>query len=144
MRMQRIALIPCTKKKAKGPTWAYAMYWPSNLFRLMYRYATNHGYRPIILSAKYGMLLPDDVIEPYNDTLVGAPRKKREAWAVTVLGQLNALELAPGDEVLSLLSKPYGEFLLPVLRNEGLNVQEPLQGLGIGRRMAWLKEHQVA
>lgn len=58
--MRSLGLISCTKSKQNYPCNASAMYQASDLFRKAYSYATKNYDVVAILSAKYGLLLPDD------------------------------------------------------------------------------------
>lgn len=74
-----IIFISCVKQKRNSPCRAKDMY-ISALFKKMYRYARSLNPDSLyILSAKYGVLSPNDVIEPYDVTLkkLGANQKKR-------------------------------------------------------------------
>jgi hypothetical protein len=43
-----------------------------------------------ILSAKHGLVLPDQVLEPYDVRLSQLPNREQEAWKTKVKGQLAA------------------------------------------------------
>ena len=45
--------------------------------------------------------------------------------------------IRPGDLAVSFLPRPYGEILHRVFKENGVNGQEPLRGLGQGKRLAW-------
>jgi methionyl-tRNA formyltransferase len=64
-----LGLVSCAKSKRSYPCTAKEMYQPSDLFRKAYGYAVKRYDLVAILSAKYGLLLPDEVIEPYDLTL---------------------------------------------------------------------------
>lgn len=139
------AFIPCTKSKAERSCSARDMYWPSAGFRGAWQVAHQWGCQQLLIfSAKHGVLLPDEVIEPYDATLIGAGRLARERWAATVILQLGLAGEAPlikaGDLVLSFLPRDYGEILHRVLRESGVEVDEPLQGKRPGERLAWFKQ----
>ena len=69
MRQRTIVLISCVKKKASQPRPARELY-ISDLFRKSLKYAQSLSPDAIyILSAKYGLLSLDTVIEPYDVTL---------------------------------------------------------------------------
>jgi hypothetical protein len=58
----------------------------STLFRKMMAYAERLIPKStFILSAKYGLLHPDTVIEPYEQTLKRMKAREREARAIDVL-----------------------------------------------------------
>jgi hypothetical protein len=64
-----VVLLSCVKSKLTHCCRAGDMY-TSPLFRKMMAYAESlRPKRIFILSAKYGLLRPDDLIEPYEQTL---------------------------------------------------------------------------
>lgn len=136
------ALISCAKKKAKVACEARFMYQPSPMFRGAMLVAGAAGQRPLILSAKYGLLQPDQLIEPYDETLIGKSVKDREEWARQVLQELGR-HILPGDSVVSYLGRLYGEFIIPEIRQLGITVAEPLAGLGQGKRLKWFKARRA-
>ncbi len=95
-----------------------------------------------ILSAKHGLLFPDKVIAPYNETLNAMPVELRRAWAARVLGELRSI-LEPGDRTLILASQRYRQPLVGPLREKGYEVDVPMAGLRIGEQLHWLNEHTV-
>lgn len=134
------ALIPCAKSKIRRRTIARYLYWRSTLFRGTIRVAESRGQIPLILSAKYGVLRPDDAVEPYDETLRGASKEFRWAWSAKVLNQLADIVRPGEDRVVSYLSASYDEFLIPLLRGLLIDVEEPFKGMGIGQRLRWLSE----
>ena len=64
------------------------MYHPSVLFRKAYNYAKTNYDQVAILSAKHGLLLPNEEIDPYELTLKTMGRKGKKRWAERVYGQL--------------------------------------------------------
>lgn len=134
------ALIPCSKTKADRPCSAREMYWPSAQFRGAYSVAESNRELLLILSAKYGLLFPEMIIDPYDETLIGKSRAERSAWAMCVVWKFQQEILRPGDIFVSYLGAVYAEFVVPALRERGHDVTEPLKGLGQGKRLRWFKE----
>lgn len=136
------ALVPCSKSKATHSCAAREMYWPSAQFRGAYRVATSRGQTILILSAKYGLLHPDAVIKPYDETLKDKTRFDRARWAGAAFYRILD-RLRSGDCVVSYLGAVYAEDLVRLIRDrgsaEGGVVEEPLKGLGQGKRLAWFK-----
>ena len=68
--IMKIAILPCSQRKAKIATTAGNMY-KSSLFILRKRYAKDVlGCDKIyILSAKYGLIEENEIIEPYDTKL---------------------------------------------------------------------------
>jgi hypothetical protein len=65
----KIGFISCTKKKKGFSCPSEEMYSISPLFQKAYSYCKDHYDKVYILSAKYGLLKPDQVIDPYDQTL---------------------------------------------------------------------------
>ena len=103
-------------------------------------YAVKNSNRWFILSAKYGLLDPDDVIEPYDKTLNNMPVKARRDWAVKVLDELIP-QLNNGDQVVFLAGMKYREFLVDPLYARGCQVEIPMEGLRIGEQLSWLSNN---
>jgi hypothetical protein len=132
----RIALVSCVKTKRGEPHPAKDLY-TSPLFLGLRRYAETHADRWFILSAKHGLLDPDQVIEPYEATLNTMGVRERRQWAENVTSQL--MEVLPADaEVIVLAGERYRKDLLPFLRRRGHRVTVPLEGLPFGKQLQYL------
>ena len=84
----KIAILPCSQKKAKVPCSAGNMY-RSNLFVLRKRYAKDVlGCDEIyVLSAKYGLVDLDKIIEPYDTKLDTLSEEEYINWQCQVMTQ---------------------------------------------------------
>jgi hypothetical protein len=133
------ALLGCTKKKAGRPCAARDLYAASPGFRGLLRVAEAAGQAPLILSAEHGLLLPDQVLAPYDVTLIGKPKWERRWWSQLVLADLYQL-LHRGDRCVSYLGETYGEFIVPALRQAGYPVLEPVKGKRPGELRAWCRD----
>lgn len=87
----RVGLIGCGKEKLKHPAPASELY-VGSFFKLCKQWITKPGRVDEwgILSAKHGLVMPDDVYEPYDQSLWGLTTSERRAWAVMVRGQIVA------------------------------------------------------
>jgi cytoplasmic iron level regulating protein YaaA (DUF328/UPF0246 family) len=140
--LKSLGLISCTKSKQSYPCKASEMYLPSDLFRKAYSYAVKNYDFVAILSAKYGLLFPNDKIEPYDLTLNNMNAKEKKEWAERVFKQMKSrLKLRDFTEVLFHAGKKYREHLIPKLENLGIHCEVPLEHLGIGEQMAWYNKH---
>ena len=94
--------------------------------------------RWFILSAKHGLLSPEVVIEPYNQTLKGRPRAEKRAWSDRVLEQLKSeLKHLNGLHFEIYAGADYHDHgLAQGLKEAGAAVVLPWQGLGLGKRLA--------
>jgi len=133
-----VALVACVGKKNSGPMAARDLY-TSSWFRKASAYAIRTAYEWYILSAKYGLVPPDTVIGPYDETLNRMPANARRVWAKRVMDDLTQW-VKPGDEVIILAGHRYRADLLDPLRKMGCAIQIPMQGLRIGEQLAWLNE----
>lgn len=135
---ERIALVACVGKKADEPQPARELY-RSTWFVGARLYAEQTCDRWFILSAKHGLLSPDAMVAPYDETLSKVSKAERSAWARGVLAQLALERIAPDATMVVLAGLVYREHLHRAL--PGMYVEVPMQGLGIGEQLAWLKKH---
>ena len=107
----------------------------SPLFQKTMAYAKSLNPKAIfILSAKYGLLKPNDVIEPYEQTLKAMKAGERRAWAQRVIGDLRQHSDLSNDHFVFLAGTAYRQYLIPHLKNYLV----PMEGLGIGKQLQWL------
>lgn len=134
-----IALVSCVSVKTTLKSPARSLY-ISDWFQKASRYATQISDEWYILSAKYHLVDPDQVIEPYNLTLKNMGKNARKDWARQVLDKLQP-KLNPGVTVIFLAGQAYREFLLDPIIRMGCNVSIPMEGLGIGEQLHWVNQH---
>jgi len=139
--MARIHLVACVKTKEDKPCKARDLY-KSDLFIKAKAYAEGNSGRWYILSAKYGLVDPDTVIEPYENTLNAMSSAQRAQWSDRVFEQLQPM-LSAGDIVTFLAGKSYRDGLIPKLESLGVTVDIPMESLGIGEQLSWLKKHDA-
>lgn len=137
--MACVGLISCVSRKRASPTKARDLY-VSPLFVKSRQYVGERCDRWYILSAKYGLVQPDEVIAPYDETLKAKSRTEREKWAAEVWSEL-ASHVRRGDQVVVLAGLRYREFLMPMIERHGCQVSVPLEGKSIGRQLQWLSRH---
>jgi cytoplasmic iron level regulating protein YaaA (DUF328/UPF0246 family) len=135
-------LVSCTKKKQDYPCKAHEMYSASVLFRKAYAYCGKKYDVVTILSAKYGLISPEDEIEPYDVTLNKMSVKEKKDWSERVFKQLQQrLNLYAYGTVYFHTGRNYREFLSPKLMIAGLSCEVPLDNLAIGKQLRWYNEH---
>lgn len=79
--MRTVALISCVSMKLDRPAKARDLYL-SPLFKYALKYAESlHPDGIYILSAKYGLLGLEAIVEPYDQTLNAMPVAEVRAWA---------------------------------------------------------------
>jgi cytoplasmic iron level regulating protein YaaA (DUF328/UPF0246 family) len=131
-----VCLVSCVSKKRNAPCEAQALY-QSVWFQKARAYVEAKGMPWYILSAKYGLVRPDEVIAPYEQTLNKMPVMDRKAWAERVCSQLDGL-INKEDRVVVLAGARYREFLMPTLARLAAGVQVPMTGMRIGQQLSWL------
>lgn len=138
-----VGLVSCTKSKRSESAKPADLYMKSALFEKARAYVEAHHEDWYILSAKYHLLDPNGPpIEPYDETLSGAPIDRRRKWAQTVYDQLDETGLLARDITLVLhAGKDYYDQLLPLLEDTSVNVEIPTEGLRFGETLAWYNEH---
>lgn len=129
-----VALISCSKEKKNYTCPAKELYSASTLFSLSYKYAKKVADKIYILSALYGLVPEDRVIQPYNKTLLEMPRSEQISWAKRVLSDLRQECDLNEDTFIFLAGKTYGQDILPAMKH----VEQPLRGLRMGERMSRL------
>ena len=139
--LNRVYLISCVSKKLAQPAPAAELY-QSALFQKSRAFVDSRlsaQDRWFILSAKYHLVRPSDVIAPYEVTLNRMRAGERQLWAATVLAQLKP-ELAQVNEVIFLAGKKYRESLEGAILNGGCSVSVPMAKLRIGYQLQWLSQ----
>jgi hypothetical protein len=135
---RRIGLVGCVKSKLDRPARARDLY-TSPLFLGRRRYVERTCDRWFVLSAKHGLVDPDTVLEPYDQTLKHAGRADRRVWSEGVvaalkreLGPLSAttFEIHAGNEY-----RAFG--LEQGIRELGGLVNVPTAGLSLGQQLAY-------
>ena len=134
-----VYLVSCVKKKRAQKCAARNLY-ISDLFCKARRYAEASGCPWYILSAKYGLVTPDQKIATYEQTLNTMPVVERRAWADRVAVQL-AAAIPDLAQVVFLAGKRYREFLAQYLVGRGVAVLVPMEGLLFGEQLSWLGHH---
>jgi len=90
-----------------------------------------------ILSATHGLVSPSDVIAPYERTLNTLGVKERKDWAARVLDHMEP-KVRKYSRVVFFAGMRYREFLIEPLQRLSLTIEVPMEGLSIGRQLAWL------
>ena len=131
-----LCLVSCVSAKKAYPARAKDLY-VSPLFRKARSCAAALGCPWYILSAKYGLVDPNETIEPYEKTLNTMRKDERREWAHGVLEALDPI-LSDVKSVTILAGKAYREFLEPELHRREIAVNVPMEEMGIGRQLSWL------
>jgi uncharacterized protein DUF6884 len=108
--MRSICILSCSASKREFPTWAENLY-ASESFFLSRRYAEANFDAWAVLSAKHGLLLPGDIVSPYDRSINSLSQSERKALVDALRCRLTALNLASDSEFTSLCVPEYGELL---------------------------------
>jgi len=134
-----IALIGCTGPKTSRPTQARHLY-RTALFRARLAYAEANYDAVFIVSARHGLVHPNQVIEPYDLSLTSLSARARRAWAGRVAAALKR-RVGATAHVDLFASQPYIAVLRPALERAGFQVGVPTDELvdrRAGHQMCWL------
>ena len=129
--MKQVAFMGCGKKKKRTPSPAKDMY-QGVLFKKTMAYCMQN-FDPgliFILSAKYGLLTLDTIINPYDETLNKKTPKEREEWSLLVKKQIKKHSIS--GEFYFFAGENYIEFFDGVF---------PMRGMSIGKRLQWLNQN---
>jgi hypothetical protein len=111
--MTKYALISCTKLKKDYPCPAQELYLESQLFNKASQYIRQQDYDDwFILSAKYGLVRKDTIIESYDVTLNSMNSTQRKEWSKEVFNEL--IKLNP-KHIDFYAGAKYREYLIPLL-----------------------------
>lgn len=164
--MKRVALVGCGKTKRRSAAPAKDLY-TGHLFCLARAYAERFCDAWAILSAKHFLVMPDEVIEPYDLRLEKLDVIRRRQWN----GIVNRFLYTKFAQFWELVRGPEEEFVMedghvvthqPVVGIKGVEfvflageayaacltgpydrtypASFPLKGLGIGERLKFLKD----
>lgn len=143
-RTARVVLLGCVKRKLARRAPAKDLY-VSPLWHGRRAYAEASGCPWLILSAKHGLLDPEQPIAPYDVALADLSASARRAWGERVVaalqtrfGSLNGMTF----EVHS--GAAYRTAIAARLREQGAAIEQPLLGLTMGRQLSWYRTRTSA
>jgi hypothetical protein len=136
----RIGLVSCVKSKLPYSAPARDLY-TSPLFRGARCAVQRSCDRWFVLSAEHGLVDPGLVLAPYEKILTKASPAERRLWSERVLDQLRSeLNQLGGHTYEVHAGAAYANFGLAAgLERAGAEVEQPLEGLGLGLRLAYYK-----
>ena len=123
--MRKLAIISCKAKKKDYTCPANEMYSDSPQFKYQMGFIKEYYDDYRILSLKYGVITPDEIIEPYNLTLTkqnninsSAPtisEESKKRWATKAKKQIANLSIGEWDRIDLHLSVAYIDEIQEVL-----------------------------
>jgi hypothetical protein len=133
----RAVLVGCVKTKLHHPAPAEDLY-ISPLFRRRRAYAEAAGVPWFILSAKFGLIAPHDVVAPYDMAMAAQSTDYRRVWGQWVAQQLIVVVGPLHTKLFEVhAGAAYVEPLEAALHAHGARLVAPLQGLTQGEHLAW-------
>lgn len=129
-------VIGCGKAKLDRRAPARELY-TGSLFVAARRYAEAHGGPWAILSARHGLVLPDEELDPY-DVILKLRGAELRSWALRAAGRCVELLAGSKGPVDVLAGHPYAWPFRNELHWMDVESTEPLEGLGLGLRLQWL------
>ena len=136
MTARRIGLVGCVKKKTVVPRAAKDLYL-SALFLGRQSFVERSCGEWWILSAKHGLVHPDEVLAPYDVTLKDASRPARKDWSEQLLSTIDKRIRPEPDDVFEIhAGAEYREFGLTAgLLARGCLIENPTEGLRLGEQL---------
>lgn len=131
-----IGLLATARMKRPKPAPVLDFY-ISPLFRKSVQYALQTYERLYFYNAKDGLLLPEQIMEPYDVSIKTFSHSEKKQWAHKVINGLKDYEDPEKVTVYLHGGYVYRKFLQPELENFGYEYTVPLKGLGIGEQLAW-------
>jgi hypothetical protein len=140
-RVERIGLVGCVKMKRNHPTPGGDLY-TSPLFVGRRRWVLQTCDRWFILSAKHGLVSPEQVLDPYDETLTNKSVADRRAWGQSVIANLRSQLGDLGDYLFEIhAGATYRDFgLRDGLVRAGAVVEIPAEGLAQGKQLALYRD----
>ena len=128
---KKIVLLSCVATKLSKPAPAGELY-SSPLFKGSLKYANSLDPDDIvILSAKHYVLPLEQVIAPYDKTLLNMPSDEVKEWAEEVLRRLRKRYDLENDEFIILAGAKYRKHIVPEIKNWS----SPVEGKRIGQQL---------
>lgn len=132
-----IYLVGCAKSKLDHPAPARGLY-TSPLYRLRRDWAERSGKPWFILSALHGLLLPEQLVAPYDCYLPHESTAYRLDWGQRVLARLDELAVPLTEALVEIhAGSAYIEPIEQGLIDRGAYVRKPLAGLRQGEWHRW-------
>ena len=122
-KMKCVFLVSCGRRKKSHAVPAKELYVSARFQRARISVEAT-GCLWFVISAEHGLLGPDEIIDPYDKTLKGAPPKARKEWAEKVKGQMDK-HLPDGEIIVILAEEDYYKDLIPYLKERFAHVMIP-------------------
>lgn len=131
----KVGLVACCKGKLDHPAMARELY-TGPLFVRSRIYVEKNCDAWGILSAKHGLVMPDQVIAPYEKTLHDMKLEELIEWGEWAHDRLHTLW--PAETQFVVLAGYLYRFAIAVHSCCELRSEIPMRGLAIGKQLQWL------
>lgn len=138
----KVGLLATARKKSTKSAPVTEFY-QSPLFQKTLEYASHHYDRMYFYNAKDGLLLPEDIMDPYDVSIKTFSHHQREEWAQKVIEQFSEYETSTDILVCLHGGSVYRKHLEPQLNRFNYIYEVPLKGLGIGEQLSWYQKNSV-
>jgi hypothetical protein len=128
-----LVLIGCAKIKADVPSPASDLY-ISPGFRTAWSWALNTGHPTAILSAKHGVLMPEEIVDPYDTYIKEITPSELETLVAKVRNQLSQF---PARDFIVLGGEDYVNLVREACPDA--DIHDPLHRFKQGPRIPWLR-----
>ncbi len=126
-----VVLVSCGKQKLSVPAPAKDLY-VSERFLEARKFAELYGKKWFVLSAKHGVVAPEEILDPYDVDLETLPLSDKQAWADRVVSSLSKKGLIVGHHLIVLASGAYSTVLHSKLQAANALATYPFNNLPPG------------
>jgi hypothetical protein len=134
-----LAIIPCTGQKDPDLKEAPAEeIWVGNHFQLTLAYAELFFDKVMVMSYKYGLILPSDTIETYDINMKNEKARMRIRWWYLLKAQIDKMAKDDPPTLVGLFTGFFerDRVIREFVKNGVDQIVVPWEGLGIGQRQA--------
>ncbi|EKS35140.1 hypothetical protein HMPREF9696_02412 [Afipia clevelandensis ATCC 49720] len=134
---KRIALVSCGSAKISFRTEARYLY-KSPLFQNSIYVANAIADEVFVLSALYGLVRQDEVLDPYDLSLKSFDSTQSQQWGDRIAEKLSELSSFPTEAIL-FAGSSYVDPIASSLANSRITLKYPFKGLPLGLRGSKIK-----
>lgn len=135
--INEIALVSCVSKKQPYNQIKAKNLYDSVWFNKMKYYIENNYSQWFILSMKYGLVHPEQIIDYYDVSDKHTTANYRKNWANEVYQSItNQFDNKTKIDIYA--GRKYRQYLIPLLEKSGYFIYIPLLSKGIGEQLQWL------
>ncbi|TCP26649.1 hypothetical protein EV207_11982 [Scopulibacillus darangshiensis] len=133
---EKIGLLATSRRKGDEEAPVVEFY-KSPLFIKALQYAHKNYDRFYFYNAKDGLLLPDQMMAPYDVSIQTFSISQKRHWGKKVIESFSTYEIVKDKIIYLHGGRVYRQFLEPELSKHGFYYEVPLKGLGIGKQLKW-------